>query len=132
MGIDVYMRWKDQTQAEREAQYTGFSIVHGHVGYLREAYHGDPYATKTLVPEAFEAAEDGRGEDDGGGTPITADLLRSRLPVVLETCAERHRTVYQDSAESIAEFQQSYRNFVDLAARKEAETGEPVRIVVSG
>lgn len=41
------------TEHERRAQQTGFSVVHGHVGYLREAYHGEPYATRVLVPEAF-------------------------------------------------------------------------------
>jgi predicted Rossmann fold nucleotide-binding protein DprA/Smf involved in DNA uptake len=45
MGIDIYARWKGQTRQEQEAQYTGFSVVHGHLGYLREAYHGEPYAT---------------------------------------------------------------------------------------
>lgn len=36
MGIDVYIKWDHQSEEEREAQYTGFSNVHGHVGYLRE------------------------------------------------------------------------------------------------
>jgi hypothetical protein len=35
MGIDVYARWDGQTKYEEEKQYTGFSTVHGHVGYLR-------------------------------------------------------------------------------------------------
>ena len=46
MGIDIYARWNGQSSAEQQAQYTGFSIEHGHVGYLREAYHGAPYATR--------------------------------------------------------------------------------------
>jgi hypothetical protein len=57
MGIDIYIRWKGQTDEEIEAQFeglSGYSIVHGHVGYLREAYHGEPYATKYLVREAFK------------------------------------------------------------------------------
>jgi hypothetical protein len=37
----------------------GFSVEHGHLGYLREAYHGEPYATRVLVPESFET---GRAE----------------------------------------------------------------------
>ena len=122
MGFDVYMRWKGQTETERARQYTGYSIVHGHVGYLREAYHGEPYATHILVPEAF----DGEGE-----TPIPAAVLRERLPAALEACASRHRTVYQDPPEQIAKYQKSYRDFVDLAEQKEAETGEPVRIIAS-
>ena len=55
MGIDIYPTWQGQTEAESNAQSTGFSAVHGHVGYLREAYHGGPYVTKYLVAEAFAA-----------------------------------------------------------------------------
>jgi hypothetical protein len=121
VGIDVYLRWDGQTEEEQQAQYTGFSIVHGHVGYLREAYHGEPYATKVLVPEAFKDDE----------AEIPAATLRERLPAVLAVVEKRHTTVYDDSPESIAEFQQSYIDFVDLAERKEAETGKPVRVVVS-
>ena len=69
MGIDLYARWRDMTEDERAAQITGFSIEHGHVGYLREAYHGEPYATRVLIPEAFEAGAD--------GTTITADVLQA-------------------------------------------------------
>jgi hypothetical protein len=54
MGIDVYVRWRGQTHEEGKAQVTGFSIVSGHVGYLREAYHGEPYATKVMFPECWD------------------------------------------------------------------------------
>lgn len=63
MGIDVYARWDGQTEAERQAQYTGFSIVSGDVGYLREAYHGEPYATRALFPECFDDNIAGVRED---------------------------------------------------------------------
>ena len=74
MGIDIYTRWKGQTDEETQAQMTGFSIVHGHVGYLREAYHGEPYATKYLLREAFEHPDRCR---------IPASVLRQRLPHTL-------------------------------------------------
>jgi hypothetical protein len=45
MGIDIYAEGDGMTDAQREAQITGCSVEHGHVGYLREAYHGEPYAT---------------------------------------------------------------------------------------
>jgi hypothetical protein len=32
----------DQTEAEADAQITGYSVEHGDVGYLREAYYGTP------------------------------------------------------------------------------------------
>lgn len=53
MGIDLYAKWDGVTEAEAEAQITGFSVTAGSVGYLREAYHGGPYVTAWLAPEAF-------------------------------------------------------------------------------
>jgi hypothetical protein len=67
MGIDVYAKWDGQTDDERKAQITGFSIVHGHTGYLREAYHGEPYATKVLFPECWD---DVLVEDQGIRAPL--------------------------------------------------------------
>ncbi len=115
MGIDVYMRWHGQSDDEVSAQYPGFSIAHGHVGYLRESYHG-PSATRVLVPEAFERE-----------TPIPASVLRKRLADARDACRQQYRDAPQlaDLAE------RSLIDFVALAERKEAETGRPVTIVVS-
>lgn len=76
MGIDIYLRWPDMTEEDKEKQYTGMSTVSGNVGYLREAYHGGPYATKILVREAFEA--------DKGEAEIPAAVMRERLINVTE------------------------------------------------
>jgi len=57
MGIDIYAEWRNMTPEESNAQITGFDATAGRVGYLREAYHGEPYATQVLVPEAFETGE---------------------------------------------------------------------------
>ena len=75
MGIDIYAEWRGMTQEESNAQITGFDAAAGHVGYLREAYHGEPYATRVLVPEAFEKGE----------AAIPAALLRERLPAALSS-----------------------------------------------
>jgi len=32
MGIDIYAEWDGITDAEKEAQITGCSVEHGHVG----------------------------------------------------------------------------------------------------
>ena len=125
MGIDIYARWKNQTKREEDLQITGFSIAHGHVGYLREAYHGEPYATEYLVREAFEAA--------GGKAYIHASLLRERLPHAIELAKRREREVYgrdnalPDSEPTI----RSFVDFVELCEEKERETGEPVLIIAS-
>jgi hypothetical protein len=121
MGIDIYMRWDGQTEAEEKAQYTGFSVQHGHVGYLREAYHGGPYATKVLVGEAWN--------DDKA---IPAATLRERLPATLKTVAERSEKVYGDRLDiDTSPVAKAFVDFVELAERKERETGKPVTIHVS-
>jgi len=122
MGIDIYAKWDGMTEAEEASQITGFSIEDGHVGYLREAYHGEPYATKVLVPEAFEESR----------VQIHAATLASRLPAVLIIAETREREVYGvTDAQDIERVLKSYRDFVALCARKEAETGEPCLIIAS-
>jgi hypothetical protein len=121
MGIDIYAEWNGMTQAEREAQ-ADFSVVDGHVGYLREAYHGEPYATHALVPEAFET----------GQAEISAETLRDRLPEVLELAERREREVYNETEPAAIERTlKSFRDFVELCARKEDETGQPCLIIAS-
>jgi len=76
MGIDIYLEWDTMSEEDRKAQATGFSITSGNVGYLREAYHGGPYATRILVREAFEA--------DNCKAPIPAAVMRERLTSLTE------------------------------------------------
>ncbi len=124
MGIDIYARWKGQTKEEKDAQCTGFSTVHGAVGYLREAYHGEPYASRFLCKESFES-KDGRAA-------IPAAVLRERLPQTLAIVEERQRRVYgTEGVEDMWKVQQSFVAFVELCSRKERETGEPVTIIAS-
>jgi hypothetical protein len=126
MGIDVYAEWDGMTGEERNAQIVGFDATAGHVGYLREAYHGEPYATRVLLPELFDEAGDGEAD-------IPAALLRERLPVALEVVEQRQKLLYgeTDSLE-IKRMLNSYRNFVALCERKERETGKPCTIRASG
>jgi hypothetical protein len=175
MGIDIYAEWKGMTEAEHDAQRTGLSVEHGHVGYLREAYHGSPYVTKYLLSEAFES---GTGE-----AAIPARVLRERLPAAVLMSVYREHKVYggpdpaavsldRDSVDglvkavvkifddevpdqshrdfvrplspeslatakhlieagALAPAQKSFVDFVALCAQKEAETGEPCRIIAS-
>jgi hypothetical protein len=124
MGIDIYARWAGQTEPEEKAQYTGFNTHAGDVGYLREAYHGAPYATRALMPEAFE-------RDDEDGVPITAAVLAERLPNVLEIVAARQRKLYDATDDDVALACKAFADFVALCERKEVETGQPVRILAS-
>ena len=122
MGIDIYAEWDGMSDAEKKAQVTGFSVEHGHVGYLREAYHGEPYATRVLVPESFET---GRAE-------IPAETLWERLPETLKAAEQRERELYGETdINEIGHVLKSYVDFVELCARKEDETGKPCLIIAS-
>jgi hypothetical protein len=124
MGIDIYAKWKGQTKKQKEAQYTGFSIQAGNVGYLREAYHGEPYATKFLLSEAFESKN--------GEAQISAEVLESRLLKTLELVKERQQKVYKDEDElQIFLTQKSFYDFVQLCKTKEQATGEACTITAS-
>ena len=76
MGIDIYLEWDGMAEEEKKSHATGFSVTSGDVGYLREAYHGGPYATKILCREAFES--------ETCRAAIPAEILRERLTHVTE------------------------------------------------
>lgn len=126
MGIDIYMKWRKQSKKEADAQCTGFCVEAGHVGYLREAYHGAPYVTRHLVREAFDPPYEAK---------IPAETLRARLPEAIKLAIERLRVVYKvpgnDAKLKKCKDVKSFIDFVELAERKEQETGEPVTISAS-
>lgn len=138
MGIDIYMRWKYFSEEDRKAQITGFRIDCGHTGYLREAYHGNPYATKTLLPECFSEDQDGKftEEEVTGQAPEYPEdepyrayvrypngELRRRLPEALEAARQRCIQVYKQSPEEAEtdDTLKSLRDFVNLYESKERE-----------
>lgn len=124
MGIDIYAVWAGQTKKDAKAQITGFSVEHGHVGYLREAYHGEPYATRHLCQEAFDSPK--------ACAQIPASVLRERLPETLRLAEKRERVVYRvKKRKDMRAVLKSFRDFVALCERKERETGEPVMIQAS-
>ena len=51
MGTDIYMSWKGMSKEEEKAQYTGFNIYMGHVGYLRASI--GMYAENELLRKIF-------------------------------------------------------------------------------
>lgn len=124
MGIDIYARWRNQTDEEQQNQITGFDILKGHVGYLREAYHGEPYATKHFVSEAFNG--------DTGKAEIRAKTLKERLPETLRLARARETGIYHVTDEyEIWKAQKSFVDFYKLCRRKEKQTGEPCTIDAS-
>src|SRR6202051_2491624 len=119
MRIEIYAEWDGMTGAERNAQAMSFD---GIAGYLQKSYHGEPYATRRLFPEAFMF---GRAE-------ITAASVAKRLPEVLEIVETRERDAYDvDDPEAIDAVLKEYRDFVALCAQKEYETGHPCLIIAN-
>ncbi len=124
MGIDIYAQWRDKSERERRAQSEAWlSTRDGDIGYLREAYHGEPYATKYLFAEVFES--------ENAEAQIPAAQLRWKLDNALKLVEERARKIYSATDEEVEAEKKSFRDFVALCERKETETGEPVRIVAS-
>lgn len=120
MGIDIYASWHGQSDDEINRQHeVWFKTDEGRAGYLREAYHGEPYATVHLCAEAFQSDE---------AVPIPAATLRRRLPYALVLAGERARTLYHADPAAVEVAKQSFRDFVALCEQKEKETGEPVQI----
>lgn len=127
MGIDVYLRWDDQTEQEQRAQYCGFDTTKGSTGYLRESYGGVRHALYAFVAEGFDEKRVERdAEGDRLGPRIPAAVLRERLPAALEATAERY-----EGAPYVKEVQASFVAFVELAEQQEARTGKPCRVYVS-
>jgi len=121
MGIDIYMKLSGQTQ-RRVGSSGAFSVISGHTGYLREAYHGEPYATRYLVREAFEPPY---------AVAIPAKILRKRLARTITLAMKRQREVYKAKTSKKDPIVKSYIDFVELAEREEKETGKPVIIGAS-
>ena len=132
IGIDVFMSWGSGPSFEGN----GERAFRGANGYLREAYHGGPYATVVLVPEAFgdprrvaqafdvPGFEDAAvGTDAAGYVSIPASVLRSRLPSALLTVAQRYRTVYDEECGEGHPALREFVEFVELAERMEATLG---------
>ena len=170
MGIDVFLEWDGQDEeraaANADDKPSWFCATDGHVGYLREAYHGGPYATKILVREAFEAencraeipaavmrerltqiTEPAYGADGGHfGAALLLQLAvqaglttdRQSIPSgvttpmsVEDAVRTRYKTLYNSDDETIETAVQSFRDFVELAERKEKELKKPCTVYAS-
>jgi hypothetical protein len=168
MGIDIYLEWPGQEEENKikDNRCDWGNTTQGHVGYLREAYHGGPYATKLLVPEAFDS-ETRRAEipaavmrerlttittpamnADGGHKAAEAMIAMLRQagasvagPVIHDgsTAAMsvedavriREKTLYNSDDDEIDDVVQSFRDFVELAERKEKEHGRACTVCAS-
>ena len=130
MGIDCYLINPDTNKlhAEETGQEhrMGFNIMSGDAGYLREAYHGGPYATQVLLPEGWI---DEHERDEEGNFTLEASTLRHRLPKTLEAATIRNRQNYSGQDEDLV--LKSFKDFVDLAEDLEKKNGKPCKFYVS-
>ena len=129
MGIDCYLINPDTNKLHAEEtgqeEAMGFNPFSGHAGYLREAYHGGPYATQVLLKEGWFDEE----RDEEGNFSLKASTLRERLPETLEAAAIRNRQNYADRDEEAV--LKSFKDFVELAENMEKEKGKPCKFYVS-
>ena len=120
MGIEIRAKWDRMSMADVAAQR---SDTHngGELGYLEEPYCDKPYPTQVLVPEAYRY----------GRARIAASDLYKRLPDALDMVETRELCFgWSTEAEAaVRRVQQQYRDFVELCARKQDETGLPCLIV---
>tara|TARA_R100000458_G_C8205825_1_gene194903 strand:+ start:328 stop:744 length:417 start_codon:yes stop_codon:yes gene_type:complete len=137
MGIDCYNQTAQDLNGNDSGQ--GFDITAGDKGYLREAYHGEPYGTIHLLEECFEIERvygGLSGQDEGVAYDIKvfipAKLLRKRLPRTLELVAERYKKIYKDATDKeIKVAQKSFIDFVELAEKIEKREGKSCEFYAS-
>ena len=123
MGIDIYLDWDGMTEADKQARYVGgYDITIGNTGYLREAYHGSPYATQYLLQEAFQS---GNGE-----AHIPANILRERLFDAVRLHIKRHKELYNEDINFESPSAESIICFVELAERLE-KAGKNPKVIAS-
>jgi hypothetical protein len=130
MGIDIYLEWKDKTKDEADAQCTGFSTVDGDKGYLREAYHGGPYATHVLISEDWGEQPYDENDESKCGFVIPNTELVARLPKVVETSIKRNKNLYKATDEEAKEYAMAFVEFVQLHKKLE-DAGKEPRIYIS-
>jgi hypothetical protein len=70
MGIDIFM----SVPSGFCEDWNPNKSIHERDGYLRESFHGKPYATRYFVEEAFKADQP---------VAIATSVLRARLPATV-------------------------------------------------
>ena len=79
MGTDIYMRWRQITDAERDAQVTGFAVNAGAEGYLRASIgmQLENAILRRLFPSEYWSEETTKPYDFQGNY---GDMLAMALP----------------------------------------------------
>ena len=121
MGIDIYAEWDGMTGAEAQP-----------LGLPRSRARPRRLSARGLSRRAVrDESPRARGLRDGSRSNLRRHASGS--PAGRSRVAEqREREIYGETSEAeINRILRSYADFVELCARKEAETGEPCLIVAS-
>ena len=114
------------SKKQKDRQITAFDTTMGRTGYLREAYHGEPYATEKLIPEARNKTL------DPSNLQVPNRLLKQRLPSTIKAAIKREQTIYKAKNVTIkSPVVKSYIDFVALHEKLE-KAGKKPRIFYSG
>lgn len=105
MGFDVYLKWDGMTRVDEDAQITGYSLVHGHIGYLRWSYE-EPNPVLALLDPFM-------GDDYPAEISVPNAKLINRLPYVLGALGD----FFED--EGLDRIFKSFQDFVKLHGGKE-------------
>jgi hypothetical protein len=120
MGIEIFTRWKGQTDSDVSAQVEARHYdKRDRSGFLGESYECGPYATQYLCSEAFVR----------GYALIPSAVLRKRLPRTLALAKEREIKLRGELESEFELVEKHYREWVELCEEKERETGRAMLIV---
>lgn len=117
MGMDIYLRWKGITDAEKRKQYTGYRTV-GKYGYLRIAYTEPLSEGRVLVRSLICGKEHPKNELF---TQKDVDYVKQ----ILSTFKEKHSKVAETGC--VYEFDAKYElwwikqaiQFLELGCKKQ-------------
>lgn len=111
MGLDIYLKWEGQTEEERQAQFTGFDITKGHVGYLRSSYCNS--AKLRIFDQLF-----GNNVGEEEFYPKVGELSVNLKDIDFTPLKDEYnQDLYKEAVQSI-------QDFVKLCEKKIVELGE--------
>jgi hypothetical protein len=116
MGYDIYLKWEGMTENDKDKQRTRFSLIHGHVGYLRASFNF--YGLIDIFKQLFKESWTGYNE---GEMELEKGELQKRYKNLNWGKFDLNVERWEMSEERIREIKTSVENFVHLAETKVAK-----------
>jgi hypothetical protein len=113
MGLDIYLKWNNQTDDERQAQFTGFRIDCGNVGYLRASWlmREEIELYSNVFKPNWDGLNDGESEN--------IDFISQKQLDILEEEIKKYNKNTNISEEDRKIIIKSVREFYNLAKEKQ-------------